>query len=104
MKPYRNARAQSIPVALAFAMGAALHAVPSSAHSGLIDFETGVTKGTQVSRQFEASHGIKLAIVDKTAGTVSYPRIGETFETDPGCLFDSLLRDAGCGKGTSDAW
>jgi hypothetical protein len=90
--------------AIAAAIGTFLYAGPSLAQTGLIDFEKGFTKGMQVSRQFEASHGIKIAIVDGATGRSTFPRIGETFETDPGCSFDGLSQDAGCGQGTSDAW
>lgn len=107
MKSYRNARIFDVSrstFAIAAAIGAFLYAGPSHAQTSLIDFEKGFTKGMQVSRQFEASHGIKLAIVDGSTGRSTSPRIGETFETDPGCSFDGLSQDAGCGQGSSDAW
>src|SRR6185503_1504178 len=70
-----------------------------------IDFETGFSKGMTVDKQYEQSHGIQFSIVNINTQAVTYPVIGETYDTDPGCGLAFVAgSDAGCGPGTQDGW
>src|SRR5215831_15625335 len=91
--------------ALAVALWTLPQAVYAIQTTSLVDFETGhAGKNDSISTQYQASFGISFSIVNTHTGAVTFPRIGETFNTDPGCFYFGSNLDAGCGSGTGEGW
>src|SRR5262249_24505657 len=93
------------------ALAVTLWTIPQTLYAvqttSLIDFETGhAGKGDTINTQYQASFGVSFSIVDNNnPNIVTFPQIGETFNTDPGCFFfNDRNADAGCGPGTGEGW
>jgi hypothetical protein len=73
--------------------------------TSLVDFEDGAGggKNTVVSTQYQATFGVSFSVVNVNTGAVTFPRIGETYNTDPGCSIAGG-GNGGCGSGTTEGW
>src|SRR5262245_39979759 len=93
--------------ALAVALWTMPQAVYAVQTTSLVDFETGhLGKNDSISTQYQANFGVSFSIHNNSNNSfVAFPRIGETFNTDPGCFFfNDRNADAGCGPGTGEGW